>query len=472
MTAELKANPNGFACYKVYRESGVEWLSEVPEHWEVKRLKFLASTNDEVLSEGEDALRPVLYVDIGSVNENGEIPQMEEMVFKDAPSRARRLVRDGDTIISTVRTYLRAISPICDPPDSMVVSTGFAVIRPRNLDPAFASWGLREHGFVEEVVARSTGVSYPAINAWQVGELPIPHPPLSEQRAIAKFLEQDIVQIDALITKKLVLTERLQEYRTALITHTVTHGLPPDAARAVGLASMTRLKPSGVECIGEVPEHWEIKRLKYVAKYYASSVDKKTEDGEVPVRLCNYTDVYYRDRIQADIGDFMEATASQHEVSLFKLQGGDTLITKDSEDWRDIAVPALIDKSADDFLCGYHLGIIRSSPAVDPAFLFRSMQSVAVNQQLQRSALGVTRYGLSNSAVSNILLTLPPLHEQRVIARFLNQATERIDNLIKNIQLLVERLREYRTSLVRAAVTGKIDVRQPAGQYVPRVDIP
>ena len=141
--------------YPAYCPSGIEWIGEIPEHWETKRLKIVASINDDTLSEREDPQRSIAYVDISSVDATFGITEMEEMVFEDTPSRARRLVCDGDTIISTVRTYLRAIAPVSAPPPEMVVSTGFAVIRPRALDPGFASWILREQGLVEEIVARS-----------------------------------------------------------------------------------------------------------------------------------------------------------------------------------------------------------------------------------------------------------------------------------------------------------------------------
>lgn len=200
--------------------------------------------------------------------------------------------------------------------------------------------------------------------------------------------------------------------------------------------------------------------------YQTSSVDKKTKEGELPVRLCNYTDVYYGNRIRASDCEFMRATASSDEVERFKLCDGDVLITKDSEDWRDIGIPALVDETADDFVCGYHLGIIRTGPALDAAFLYCTMQSGAINQQLQVSAQGVTRFGLSNSAVRSVLLALPPLDEQRAIAVYLNRETERINMLVAKQRLLVERLQEYRMALITAAVTGKIDVRGTAtGEY-------
>ena len=212
-------------------------------------------------------------------------------------------------------------------------------------------------------------------------------------------------------------------------------------------------RPSGVEWLGDVPEQWDVRRLEHVASYRTSSVDKKAEEGEVAVRLCNYTDVYYQDRIRAGDGDFMEATASPREIARFHLSVGDVLITKDSEDWRDIGVPALIEETASDFVCGYHLGIIRAREELDSGFLFRLMQSGAVNQQLQTSASGVTRYGLPNSAVGDANLPIPPLDEQRAIAAFLDRETERIDALVAKKRQLIERLQEYRTALITRTVT-------------------
>ena len=210
---------------------------------------------------------------------------------------------------------------------------------------------------------------------------------------------------------------------------------------------------SGVEWLGEIPEHWNATRLGHIVSYRTSSVDKKTVEGELPIRLCNYTDVYYQDRIRATDGEFMKATASKREIVGFRLRKGDVVITKDSEDWRDIGVPALIEESAEDFVCGYHLGVIRPSALANPAFLFRLMQSEAMNRQLQVSASGVTRYGLPKSAVSETIAALPPLDEQRAIATFLDRETGKIDALLAKNRVLTERLEEYRTVLISRTVT-------------------
>ena len=265
--------------YPKYKSSRVEWIGDVPEHWEVKRLKYSASINDEVLAETTDPDLELSYVDIGSVHPVDGITSTEAMVFEDAPSRARRIVRDGDTIVSTVRTYLRAIAPIRDPAPNTIVSTGFAVVRPRSVSPRFMSFALSEPGFIEAIVARSVGVSYPAVNASEIGMLPIPIPEATEQQAIADFLDHETTKIDTLIAKQRTLIERLKEKRTTLITRTVTRGLPPDAARAAGLDPYPKLKPSGVGWIGNVQEHWDIFPLKRHYRVVNGGTPSSTEEA-------------------------------------------------------------------------------------------------------------------------------------------------------------------------------------------------
>jgi type I restriction enzyme S subunit len=209
--------------YPEYKGSGIEWLGEIPEHWEAKRLKYLSSVNDDVLPETTDSDFELLYVDISSVDADKGITTKEPMTFESAPSRARRKVHHGDVIVSTVRTYLRAIAPVVNPEQNLIVSTGFAIVRPKNeMDSQFAAYALRAPYFVDAVVANSVGVSYPAINASEMMCLTIVIPSLHEQRAIAAFLDRETALIDALINKINKSTGMLREYRTALITAAVT----------------------------------------------------------------------------------------------------------------------------------------------------------------------------------------------------------------------------------------------------------
>lgn len=225
-----------YPAYKKYKQTRCDWLKEIPEHWEFKRIKNVASHNDEALDERTDPDLEIAYVDISSVSLINGIEKTESIFFDKAPSRARRKVKDGDIIVSTVRTYLKAIAPICDPPENMVVSTGFAVVRPKeNLFSGFASYLLQSNGFVGDVVANSVGVSYPAINASDLVRISAVEPPLEEQHAIARFLDFKTAQIDALIAtmgggvssgatneKKKSMVALLHEYRSALITTAVT----------------------------------------------------------------------------------------------------------------------------------------------------------------------------------------------------------------------------------------------------------
>lgn len=203
------------------KDSGIEWLGEIPEHWRVKRLKYSATINDETLPETTNLDFVMSYVDISGVDMHQGIVSSAEMTFEDAPSRARRIVRDGDTIVSTVRTYLGAITPIRNPVSNTIVSTGFAVIRPRKIFSDFMSYLLRESSLVGEIVSRSLGVSYPAVNASEIGTLPILLPDLDEQRDIATFLDRETAKIDSLIAKIHQAINLQKELRSALISAAV-----------------------------------------------------------------------------------------------------------------------------------------------------------------------------------------------------------------------------------------------------------
>ena len=219
------------------------------------------------------------------------------------------------------------------------------------------------------------------------------------------------------------------------------------------LVPYPQYRPSGVEWLGEVPTHWSVERLKSAANYWVSNVDKVAAVDEKPVRLCNYTDVYYHEKIRSEIG-FMVTTATSREIRRFGLQVGDVLITKDSEDWSDIAVPALVVESAPDLVCGYHLAIVRpKEKKLLGRFLLRTLQAGPVNGQFQVAATGVTRYGLPKSSIGEACLPVPSRDEQRAIADFLDQQTIKIDTLVAKKRTLIKRLKEKRTALISLTIT-------------------
>lgn len=219
-------------------------------------------------------------------------------------------------------------------------------------------------------------------------------------------------------------------------------------------------KDSGVEWLGEIPAHWEAKRLKTMASVQLSNVDKKTEEGQPPVQLCNYVDVYYNDTITADL-EFMSASATREQRRRFQLRVGDVLITKDSESWDDIAVPAVVVQEVPDVLCGYHLAQIRPRPQLDGRFLARQFSAIGTRDQFHVAANGITRFGLGGDAIRTGIFPIAPIEEQRAIAAFLDRETAKIDALVARKARLIELLQEKRTALITRAVTQGLDPNVP-----------
>ena len=220
-------------------------------------------------------------------------------------------------------------------------------------------------------------------------------------------------------------------------------------------------KDSGVEWLGEIPESWEVKKLKFMANCFPSNVDKKSKEDEIPVKLCNYTDVYYQDRIIEDM-PFMGASATKEQIKKFTLKADDVVITKDSEDPEDIAVATYVPNDLDNVICGYHLSMIRTYKENRGLFLKYIFDSNYANSTFAITCNGLTRYGLGSYAINNAIFPQAPLHEQKSIANYLDKTTSKIDKLITKSAQAIDLLKEKRTALISAAVTGKIDVRDAA----------
>ena len=221
-----------------------------------------------------------------------------------------------------------------------------------------------------------------------------------------------------------------------------------------------KYKDSGVEWLGDVPEHWEVSRLKRICDVFPSNVDKKSVEGEAAVLLCNYTDVYYNDRIVADM-NFMSATAADDQITRFSLQAGDTIITKDSETADDIAVAAYVPNDRPGVVCGYHLSMVRPRAGIDGAFVKRLFASSYAKSCFAVRANGLTRVGLSQYELDNVDMPVPPRAEQTAIAAFLDRETAKIDALIAEQQRLIELLQEKRQAVISHAVTKGLNPDVP-----------
>ena len=219
-------------------------------------------------------------------------------------------------------------------------------------------------------------------------------------------------------------------------------------------------KESGLPWLGQVPGHWETRRLRHACDMRVSNVDKHTKPAETPVRLCNYVEVYKNERIR-ESSSFMAATASEDERVRFGLRKGDVLITKDSEQWNDIGVPALVEFEAPDLVCGYHLAILRSRPGLQGAFLHRALQSHFIATQFHVEANGVTRYGLSHGAIQGVAIPLPPPDEQAAIVRFLDWGNGRLERAIRAKRKVIVLLNEQKQAIIHRAVTRGLDPSVP-----------
>ncbi len=218
-----RAVTQGLSASVPRRDSGIDWLGDVPAHWEVKPIKHFVCINRLALSESTFSTYEFDYIDIGNVGTGVIVESPERITFVNAPSRARRIVKSGDTIISTVRTYLKATFHFDKCEDNTIVSTGFAVLTPKEgIVPKYLGYAVQSGCFVEQVTVNSTGISYPAINSTSFGRIPLIMPPLEEQAAIVEHIERETQLIESTITKAEREIELMQELKTSLITAAVT----------------------------------------------------------------------------------------------------------------------------------------------------------------------------------------------------------------------------------------------------------
>ncbi len=435
--------------YEKYKDSGVEWIGEIPEHWEVKKIKYVASFNDEVLTEKTNSAYEIEYIDISSIESNVGIIKTETYTFENAPSRARRIVRDGDIIVSTVRTYLKSIAKISNPPSNLIVSTGFAVIRSIHLISDYTGYLFYCENLLGEIISRSVGVSYPAINASEIASIPISLPTPEEQTAIATYLDHKTAEIDALITDKKRLLELYEEEKSAIINEAVTKGLASTRLASTSSAALggvgskkkkvleesaagggVRMKDSGIEWMGDIPAHWEVKRLKYVATLKSGEgiiSEQITERGEYPVYGGNGMRGYFSD---------------------FTHDGNFILIGRQG------AYCGNIKYGQGKFWASEHAVVVKPIIEYELYYLGELLRAMNLNQ----FSVSAAQPGLAVDNIKNLNIPFPPIEEQKEIVQYIEAETQRIDTKKVRTQKLIDLLTEYRTALISEVVTGKVKV--------------
>lgn len=421
------------------------------ESWPTQRLKYAATINDDALGEDVHPDYELRYLDIGNVGSDGTVSGATTYRFADAPSRARRQVQDGDVIVSTVRTYLQAIAPITDPPDNLIVSTGFAVVRPRPdvLLAGFCKYALREPAFLAEVERRSVGISYPAINASDLGDIAIPLPPLNEQRAVADDLDRETARLDALVAAKERLLGLLAEKRRALVTRAVTRGLDEGVA----------MRDSGVPWLGEVPARWATTRLRRLARsieqgWSPEAEAREPDEGEWGViKLSAVRD----GRFDSSAAKALPADVAP--IPSLEIRRGDFLVTRAN-------TPALVGDSCfvahvrpHLMLCDLVYRLRLDEDAVNGQYLGSFLTLPIGRAQIEADARGTSNsmVKISQEHIKNWWVPLPPLEEQRAIVAHIAAETAELDALRAATERTLALLRERRAALITAAVSSRAE---------------
>lgn len=407
-------------------------------------LKRVVSCNDDTLPETTPEDRPIRYVEISDVNEAEGITAVADVIFGGAPSRARRVVRAGDVIVSTVRTYLRAVAAVGPDYDGVIASTGFAVLRPRGIDERFLKYVVLDRAFMDEVVAQSTGVSYPAINASDLVRIRVPVPAREEQRAIADYLDRETAQIDAFIAKNEELIALLSERRAGVVARAVLRGLDETAV----------LRDSGVTWLGAVPSHWRVSRL---SRWFSVTLGKMLDEAKFAGTVGDVLPYVRASNIKPETLDLTNVKSmpfTPPEQAKFSLREGDLVVVEggsigvnapikeDMHGWgfqKTVNRVRAIRGDLTRFL-GYHLDVIRE------AGVLNMITNVSTIQHLTAEKL------------ERIVVAMPPRHEQQEIVSHIARSTAAIDDAIATAQRGVELARERRAALISAAVAGKIEV--------------
>jgi type I restriction enzyme S subunit len=445
--------------YDEYEDSSVEWLGEIPSHWEMAKLKYCvqslvsggtpASTDDEYwASDGEEG---VPWVAVGDMSETSQVDTTEKRVTKEGIEEADLETLSEGTLLYSIYASLGEVSVL-----GISATTNQAIlgITPdeETVSSNFLYYWLQHMQKHVEVLSSSN--TQDNLSAGRVRNMPVYLPESREQRAIATYLDRETERIDALIEKKEKLIDLLEEKRTALISHVVTKGLDEDV----------EMRDSGVEWLGEIPSHWEIVRLKHLA----AGVGKGVQMGPYGSMLTGlesqntgYKVYGQQNTISGDfeVGNRWIAEDRFQEMSdRYELRPGDVVLSRKGSIGNSRIFPT-----------GAQEGIMDSDTirlrlrweSIDRRFLQWLLHEAWYMQtQIALVKRGAVLSGLNTNTIENLTLALPPIDEQTRLVEHLNEETGELSQTILKVQKGIDQLREYRTALISAAVTGQINVRK------------
>ncbi len=439
-----------FPTYIRYKDSGVEWLGEVPEGWDINKIKYSTYVKGRI---GWQGLRSDEFVDIGPYLVTGTdfirgkvnwdtCYHVSENRYKEDPYIH---LRNSDLLI-TKDGSIGKIAIVENLPDNATLNSG--IFLTRCIDNTYITqymfYLLNSDIFFSFIDFKKAGSTISHLYQNVFVEFSYPQPPLPEQHAIATFLDRETARIDALIEKKERLIALLEEKRAALISHTVTKGLDPSV----------KMKDSGIEWLGMVPEGWGVHSL----KTWWDVIDCKhltaeyVDDG---IPIVSTTEIK-PGRINLE-----NTRRTNEEFYSLLIEGrlpkrGDIIYSRNAS----LGSAAYIDTN-EKFCMGQDVCLI-TSKVQDQLFLTYLLNSKVILNQLNEVVVGSTINRINVGQIKELIVTCPPIEEQTHISQYLDKITINIDKISDAIRKSIELLTEYRSTLISAAVTGKIDVRGAA----------
>ncbi len=457
--------------YPLYKESESTHIGKIPKHWDTFKLgrlgRFSSSGIDKKTKEREQIVNMVNYMDVYN-NKSHIIDSQRKLMRVGCPDQkiAEHSLLSGDMLFtpsSETKEDIGWSAVVTENLKRTVYS--YHLIRLRFVHPMdlnFKKYMCNNFNVMNQFTESCNGTTRQILSRGDFRNTVVAIPPLTEQIQIARYLDYKNYQINKYIRIKKRQIELLKELKQTIINDAVTGKIDVRTGKPY-----PKYKDSGVDWLGMIPDDWVLRKLKQVASIKPSGVDKLSKEDEVPVNLCNYTDVYNNEYITSDM-TFMSATVTKGEFADYSLLKGDIVVTKDSEIWNDIGVPALIIQDIADLVCAYHLCIIRPfHEDLESKFILRALQAKAYQYQFHIRANGITRYGISKNAIGYALIAVPPYDVQKSICVHVNESCLMIDAQIENINNQIPVIKELQNRLISDVVTGKMDVREIAVPDLP-----
>ncbi len=453
--------------YPEYKDSGVEWIGEIPKGWEIKKLKFLVDKKGFIRGPFGGSLKVEEFVSSGfkvyeqknAIYEDIEIGDsyVDEEKFREME---RFSVKYKDFIFSCSGTIGRSYL-VPENFEPGIINQALLIIRfskENRIVHNFISIIFKGFGFQEQVIDNSQGGAMKnLVGVDKFKNIKIPVPPTSEQKQISDYLDRKTQQIDDLIEKTELKIELLKEQRSSLINQCVTKGLDPNV----------QMKDSGVEWIGEIPKGWKITKSKFISTFingYSFKSDNWKETGIPVIRMSNIG-VDGKLKITEKNLRFVDETTFELAKN-FQIKKGDILICMTDMNPKMLWLGSTVRFNEEEkYLLNQRVGITRINDAeVDIVFYSYLSNTSFVKDQLKTSVYPNVQTNLSVDPIRNSILLLPPLSEQKHISEHLDKETSKIDQMVDTETKRIDLLKEYRQSLISNVVTGKIDVRDEVVQ--------